>query len=96
MSELVEKQIPAAEGATSPFWSADGKWIGFFVGGLMKKVPADGGPVETICTAQGSGDVEPARSDHLRRVGTRDDGRTGNRECQWWSDQEDHQCGRLA
>ena len=32
-----------------PFWSPDGKFIAFFAGGKLKKIPADGGPVETIC-----------------------------------------------
>jgi len=32
------------------FWSPDGKWIGFFDGDRMMKVPAQGGTPETICS----------------------------------------------
>jgi Tol biopolymer transport system component len=35
--------IPRTEGASSPFYSPDGAWIGFFDGGLLKKVPSRGG-----------------------------------------------------
>lgn len=38
--------IPGTEGASSPFYSPDGAWIGFFDGGVLKKVsPAGGVPV---------------------------------------------------
>ena len=39
--------------ATSPFFSPDGQWIGFFAEGKIKKVPTAGGSVETLCDAQG-------------------------------------------
>jgi eukaryotic-like serine/threonine-protein kinase len=44
--------LPATEGATQPFWSADGTAIGFFSDGKLKRVPAEGGPAQTICDAQ--------------------------------------------
>jgi hypothetical protein len=34
--------------ATGPFFSASGRWIGFFASGALKKVPAAGGPVTDI------------------------------------------------
>ncbi len=34
-----------------PFWSYDGKYIGFFSGGKLKKVAVDGGPVQVLCDA---------------------------------------------
>ncbi len=37
--------LPGTEGATWPFWSADGRSIGFFAGGNLKTVQATGGPV---------------------------------------------------
>jgi Tol biopolymer transport system component len=40
-----------AERPTFPFWSPDGKYIGFFSGGKLKKVAAAGGPVQMICDA---------------------------------------------
>ncbi len=35
-------------GATGPFFSGSGRWIGFFASGALKKVPAAGGPVTDI------------------------------------------------
>jgi len=37
--------------ATFPFWSPDGKYIGFFSGGKLKKVAVAGGPVQIVCDA---------------------------------------------
>ncbi len=34
-----------------PFWSADNREIGFFAQGKVKKIKADGGPVQTLCDA---------------------------------------------
>jgi serine/threonine protein kinase/Tol biopolymer transport system component len=39
------------EGATFPFWSADGKSIGFFAEGKLRKLDVDGGSVQTLCDA---------------------------------------------
>jgi Tol biopolymer transport system component len=38
------------EGADSPFFSPDGKWIGFFAGAKLKKIAMTGGPPVTICS----------------------------------------------
>jgi serine/threonine-protein kinase len=39
--------------ASQPAYSPDGRWIAFYTGGVypgpMKKIPANGGPVQTIC-----------------------------------------------
>ena len=37
--------------AQSPFWSADGNWIGFVSGGRLRKVERTGGPPQDICAA---------------------------------------------
>jgi eukaryotic-like serine/threonine-protein kinase len=34
-----------------PFWSPDGKWIGFFSDGKLNKIQSTGGPPETVCSA---------------------------------------------
>ena len=36
---------------TFPFWSPDGKYIGFFSAGKLKKVALAGGPVQILCDA---------------------------------------------
>ena len=41
-------QTRLAEEAAGPFFSPDGRWIGFFSRGTLRKVPAGGGDVETI------------------------------------------------
>ncbi len=37
------------ERPTFPFWSPDGKYIGFFSAGKLKKVALAGGPVQVLC-----------------------------------------------
>ena len=41
--------LAGTEGATLPFWSADSEQIGFFADGKLKRVPAAGGMVVTLC-----------------------------------------------
>ena len=40
-----------AEHPTFPFWSPDGKNLGFFSAGKLKKVALAGGPVQVLCNA---------------------------------------------
>jgi len=49
VGSLESRPLEGTAGARSPFFSPDGQWIGFFAeGGRLKKVPASGGPVQTI------------------------------------------------
>ena len=41
--------IPGTEGADTPFFSPDGRWIGFWGAEKLRKVPVDGGPVVDLC-----------------------------------------------
>ena len=43
--------LPGTENATGPFFSPDGRWIGFLADEKMKKVPVEGGASITICDA---------------------------------------------
>ena len=43
--------IANTEGANFPFWSADGRSLGFFAEGRLKRVDIIGGPVQTLCEA---------------------------------------------
>jgi serine/threonine-protein kinase len=45
------KAIAGTEGASVPFFSPDGQWIGFFAQGKLKKVPAEGGAAQVLCDA---------------------------------------------
>jgi hypothetical protein len=48
MDSLDARATPGTEGATEPFFSPDGQWLGFFVGNKLKKVPVSGGAVLTL------------------------------------------------
>jgi Tol biopolymer transport system component len=50
------RPLAGTEGVTSEsfsFWSADDRFIGFFVQGRLKKISIDGGPAQVICDAPG-------------------------------------------
>jgi eukaryotic-like serine/threonine-protein kinase len=51
LNELAARKLEGTEGAAFPFWSADGKFIGFFADGHLKKAPAAGGPVTVLADA---------------------------------------------
>src|SRR6201993_4767798 len=46
---LAVKPLPGTEGAQSPFWSPDSKWIGFVAGSKLRKISVDGGSPLVIC-----------------------------------------------
>jgi len=41
-------KLDGTENAIFPFWSPDGKFIGFFSNGKVRKIPAAGGPVRVL------------------------------------------------
>jgi serine/threonine protein kinase/sugar lactone lactonase YvrE len=43
--------VPGTEGAEYPFWSTDGKSLGFSSSGKLRRVGVSGGPVLDICNA---------------------------------------------
>ena len=45
------RKLEGIEQASFPFWSPDGKFIGFFSAGKLKKVALAGGPVQILCDA---------------------------------------------
>jgi eukaryotic-like serine/threonine-protein kinase len=45
--------VPGTEGSTSPFFSPDGRWLGFDADGVLKRVSLAGGTPVTICPAPG-------------------------------------------
>src|SRR5262249_48251511 len=48
---LQAQALAGTEGASFPFWSPNGRYIGFFAGGKLKKISVDGGPTQTLCDA---------------------------------------------
>jgi serine/threonine protein kinase len=51
LASVQAKRIDGTEGAGFPFWSPDGKSIGFFASGKLKRVDLAGGAPETLCPA---------------------------------------------
>ncbi|MBV9483224.1 MAG: PD40 domain-containing protein [Acidobacteria bacterium] len=51
MNSNEARPMNGTEGATYPFWSPDGKWLGFFANGRLKKAPIGTGPVLELTNA---------------------------------------------
>jgi serine/threonine protein kinase/Tol biopolymer transport system component len=49
------RMLPGTEGASFPFWSPDGKSIGFFAERKLKRIDLDGESVSTVTDALGRG-----------------------------------------
>jgi len=47
-------ELPGTEGASSPFFSPDGQWVGFFGRGKLGKISVEGGAVVPLTDANGS------------------------------------------
>jgi serine/threonine-protein kinase len=58
LATLEPAMIGGTEGGTAPFFSPDGRWLGFVANGELKRIAIDGGPAETIAPA--AGDVTAA------------------------------------
>ena len=53
VSEAEGHWMPGTDGAGLPFWSGDGRWIGFFADGRIKKVSPTGGSPQTVAEVPG-------------------------------------------
>ncbi len=51
LNALTGQILTGTEGGVFPFWSPDGRTIGFFANGQLKTVDASGGPVHYLCPA---------------------------------------------
>src|SRR2546423_1926693 len=49
LDSLTGHALPGTEGATMVFWSPDGRSVGFWAAGKLKKVPTEGGTPFSIC-----------------------------------------------
>ena len=54
LDTLTAQALAGTEGASSPFWSPDSRFLGFFAGGKLKKIEASAGPPVTLCDAPNS------------------------------------------
>jgi len=51
LDSLSVRTLPGTENSSSPFWSPDGRFIGFFADGKLKRIEAAGGPPQIIVDA---------------------------------------------
>ena len=52
MEQLDARSMEGTDGASLPFFSPDGEWIGFFAGDKLKKASVAGGAPVTVCDAR--------------------------------------------
>jgi Tol biopolymer transport system component len=51
LDTVTARPLAGTEGAARPFWSPDGRYVGFFAGAKLKTILANGGPVQVLCDA---------------------------------------------
>jgi eukaryotic-like serine/threonine-protein kinase len=51
LASMETREIADTHGAYYPFWSPDSREVAFFADGRLKRVTAEGGPVQVICDA---------------------------------------------
>src|SRR5439155_915680 len=44
-------ELPGTDNAQAPFFSPDGRWLAFFAGSKLRKIPTGGGQVTDLCDA---------------------------------------------
>ncbi|MBN2200164.1 MAG: protein kinase [Candidatus Aminicenantes bacterium] len=49
LDKLEAEPVSGTEGGSSPFFSPDGEWLGFWADGKLKKVPVEGGIPIVLC-----------------------------------------------
>jgi Tol biopolymer transport system component len=54
LSSVESHALSGTASARQPFWSPDGRWIGFFARGKLRKIASTGGPVTDIADAPDS------------------------------------------
>src|SRR5262245_44035371 len=55
LNALTAQPLAGTEGASSPFWSPDGQWLGFFVGATLNKIKVSGEPPLKLCDLESLG-----------------------------------------
>jgi Tol biopolymer transport system component len=55
LDSLAAKPLAGTEGAASPFWSPDGRFVAFFANNKLKRIDVSGGPPLVLCDASPAG-----------------------------------------
>jgi len=74
MDSLESRPLAGTEGAVSPFWSPDSRFIAFGVGNNLKRIDVSGGPVQTVCELQDPVGVGFWGQDAFMLIGNRGSG----------------------
>jgi serine/threonine-protein kinase len=74
--DQLDARLLYAGGAYGPFFSPDGRWVGFFEASELKRVSIMGGPAVTICRVNGSL-LGASWADNDTVIFATDDARTG-------------------
>ncbi len=75
LDTLEARMLMGTEGATSPFWSPDGRYVGFSVGGKLKKIDLlSGAPTLTLCDVPGLSGQGTWNKDNIIVFGSRGSG----------------------
>lgn len=51
LGSLEARSLPGTEGGYAPFFSPDGRWLAYFDGHELKRIPVDGGGAQTLAEA---------------------------------------------
>src|SRR5579864_339118 len=51
LDSFTARPLAGTEGARSPFWSPDSRYLGFGADGRLKRIEASGGPTQVVCSA---------------------------------------------
>ena len=65
LGQSVTQPLSGTEDASDPFWSPDGRFLGFFQGGKLKKMASTGGGLVILCDAKGAGGATWNRNDEI-------------------------------
>ena len=51
LDSVTAQPLEGTEGASFPFWSPDGRFVGYFAQGKLMKIDTSGGPPQAVCDA---------------------------------------------
>ena len=71
IDRLVARKLAGTDGAMSPFFSPDARWIGFFADGKLKKIAAAGGPAFVLADATSPGGASWGSGGRIAFAGSR-------------------------
>ena len=74
IDRLTPRRLDGTDGAISPFFSPDARWIGFFADGKLKKIATAGGPATVLADASSPGGASWGVDGRIAFAGSRASG----------------------